>query len=173
MTNQNITSPALYHQNQPPDSGSVHESQRRKLWLWRRRSHRHTCGVCFCLECSTIFSGETRRSLYARPRTSSPQKFVSADDKSKHKHAQSFITRTNLLTRALYTSHSSSSFGCRCISFTAIHAVCVFVLGCLTFFLGEKKRSLYCSSSGHQKSVSADDKSKHNKPSPLSPEPTS
>ena len=139
MTNQNITSPALYHQNQPPDSGSVHESQRRKLWLWRRRSHRHTCGVCFCLECSTIFSGETRRSLYARPRTSSPQKFVSADDKSKHKHAQPFITRTNLLTRALYTSHSSSSFGCRCISFTAIHAVCVFVLGCLTFFL--EKRS--------------------------------
>ena len=109
----------------------------------------------------------------ARPSTSSPQKFVSADDKSKHKHAQPFITRTNLLTRALYMSHSGGSFGYRGIAVTAIHAVCVFVLGCLTFCRGEKKRSLYCSSSDHQKSVSADDKSKHNKPSPLSPEPTS
>ena len=40
-------------------------------------------------------------------------------------------------------------------------------------FRGEKRRSLYCSSSSHQKSVSADDNSKHNKPSPSSPEPTS
>ena len=30
----------------------------------------------------------------------------------------------------------------------------------------ENRRSLYCSSSSHQKFVSADDKSKHNKPSP-------
>ena len=37
----------------------------------------------------------------------------------------------------------------------------------------EKRRSLYCSSPSYQKSVSADDKSKHNKPSPSSPEPTS
>ena len=36
-----------------------------------------------------------------------------------------------------------------------------------------ERRSLYCSSSSHQKSVFADDKSKHNKPSPSSPEPTS
>ena len=71
----------------------------------------------------------------ARPRTSpSPQKFVSADDKSKHKDAQPFITRTNLLTPALYKSHSGGSFGYRGIAATAIHAVCVFVLGCLTFF---------------------------------------
>ena len=109
----------------------------------------------------------------ARPRTFSPQKFASADDKSKHKHAQPFITRTNLLTLARYMSHSGGSFGYRGIAATAIHAVCVFVLGCLTFFSGEKKRSLYCSSSGYQKSVSVDDKSEHNKPSPLSPEPTS
>ena len=95
----------------------------------------------------------------AHPRTSSPQKPVSADDKSKHKHAQPFITRTNPLTLALYVSHSGGSFGYRGIAATAIHAVCVFVLGCLTFFRGEKKRNLYCSSSGHQKSVSADDKS--------------
>ena len=64
----------------------------------------------------------------ARPRTSSPQKFVSADDKSKHKHAQPFITRTNLLTLALYMSHSGGSFGYRGIAATAMHAVCVFVL---------------------------------------------
>ena len=38
----------------------------------------------------------------------------------------------------------------------------------------ENRRNLYyCSSSSHQKSVSAHDKSKHNKPSPSSPEPTS
>ena len=37
----------------------------------------------------------------------------------------------------------------------------------------ENRPSLYCSFSSHQKSVSADDKSKHNKPSPSSPEPTS
>ena len=49
MTSQNVTSPALHHQNQPPDSGSVQESQRRKLWLSRHRSHRRTCCVCFCL----------------------------------------------------------------------------------------------------------------------------
>ena len=36
-----------------------------------------------------------------------------------------------------------------------------------------ERRSLYCSSSSHQKSVSAYDESKHNKPSPSSPEPTS
>ena len=37
----------------------------------------------------------------------------------------------------------------------------------------ENRPSLYCSFSSHQKSVSADDKSKHDKPSPSSPEPTS
>ena len=37
----------------------------------------------------------------------------------------------------------------------------------------ENRPSLYCSFSSQQKSVSADDKSKHNKPSPSSPEPTS
>ena len=37
----------------------------------------------------------------------------------------------------------------------------------------ENRASLYCSFSSHQKSVSADDKSKHNKPSPSSPEPAS
>ena len=68
----------------------------------------------------------------ARPRTSSPQKCVFADDKSKHKHAQPFVTRTNLLILALYMSHSDGSFGYRGIAATAIHAVCVFVLGSLT-----------------------------------------
>ena len=94
MTNQNTTSPALHHQNQPPDSGSVQESQRRELRLSLNCSHRNTCCVCFCF-------------------------------------------------RVFYN------------------------------FRGEKRRSLYCSFSSHQKSVSADDKSKHNKPSPSSPEPTS
>ena len=66
MTNQNTTSPALHHQNQPPDSGSVHESQRRQLWLSLHRSQRHTCCVCFCFECFAIFR-VNRRSLSVRP----------------------------------------------------------------------------------------------------------
>ena len=45
MTNQNITSPAPHHQNQPPDFGSVHESQQQQLRLSLHRSHRHTCCV--------------------------------------------------------------------------------------------------------------------------------
>ena len=79
--------PALHHQNQLPDSGSVHEAQLRQLWLSLHRSHRHTYFVCFCLECFTIFRGEKRRSLYCS--SSSHQKFVSADDKSKHKPSPS------------------------------------------------------------------------------------
>ena len=78
----------------------------------------------------------------ARPRTSpSPQKFVSADDKSKHKHAQPLIARTNLLTLALYMSHSGGSFGYRGIAATAIHAVCVFVLECITFFVERRSEA--------------------------------
>ena len=46
-------------------------------------------------------------------------------------------------------------------------------LECFAIFRGEMRRSLYCSSSNHQKSVSAHDKSKHNKPSPSSPESAS
>ena len=45
MTNQNTTSPAPHHQNQPPDFGSVHESQQQQLRLSLHRSHRHTCCV--------------------------------------------------------------------------------------------------------------------------------
>ena len=82
MTNQNTTSPALHHQNQPPDSGSVHESQRRQLRLSLHRSHRNTCCVCFCFRVFYNFRGEKRRSLYCS--SSSHQKSVSADDKSKH-----------------------------------------------------------------------------------------
>ena len=119
MTNQNTTSPALHHQNQPPDSGLVHESQRRQLRLSLHRSHRNTCCVCFCFRVFYHFRGEKRRSLYCS--SSSHQKSVSADDKSKHKPSPSpLITRTNLLTLALYMSHSSSSFGYRCIAVTAI-----------------------------------------------------
>ena len=50
MTNQNQTSPAPHPQNQPPDSGSVHRSQRQHLWLSLHRSHR----VRFCI--SSVFS---------------------------------------------------------------------------------------------------------------------
>ena len=89
MTNRNTTSPALHHQNQPPDSGSVYESQRRQLWVSVHHSHRHLCCVCFCLECLTIFRGEKRRSLYCS--SSSPQKSVCADDKSKVKVAVNTI----------------------------------------------------------------------------------
>ena len=109
-----------------------------------------------------------------RPRTSpSLQKFVSADDKSKHKHAQPFITRTNILTLALYMSHSGGSLAIAA-SQAAPYMPCVFLFkGVLHFSWREEAKPLHCSSSGHQKSVSADDKSKHNKPNPLSPEPTS
>ena len=78
--------------------------------------------VCFCFRVFYNFRGEKRRSLYCS--SSSHQKFVSADDKSKH-NKPSPITITNLLTLALYMSHSSSSFGYSCIAVTAIHAVCV------------------------------------------------
>ena len=72
-----------------------------------------------------------RRSLYCS--SSSHQKFVSVDDKSKHNKPSPSITRTNLLTLALYMSHSGGSFGYRCIAVTAIHAVYVFVLNVLEF----------------------------------------
>ena len=39
MTNQNQTSPDPHPQNQPPDSGSVHEPQRQQLRLSLHRSH--------------------------------------------------------------------------------------------------------------------------------------
>ena len=45
----------------------------------------------------------------------------------KTQQAQPFITINNLLTLALYMSHSGSSFGYRCIAVTALHAVCVFL----------------------------------------------
>ena len=71
------------------------------------------------------YEHKNRRSLYCS--SSSHQKSVSADDKSKHNKPSPSITRTNLLTLALYMSHSGGSFGYRCIAVTAIHAVCVFV----------------------------------------------
>ena len=43
-TNQNTTSPAAHHQNQPPDFGSVHESQQQQLRLSLHCSHRHKGG---------------------------------------------------------------------------------------------------------------------------------
>ena len=74
MTNKNTISPAFHHQNQPPDSGSVHESQRRHLWLSLHRSHRNTYMLCvFLLECFTI--SEERRgevSTARPPATKSP-----------------------------------------------------------------------------------------------------
>ena len=131
MTNQNITSPALYHQNQPPDSGSVHESQEALGIAASQPPLYMRCVFLF-----RVFYNFQWRGEAPRPRTSpSLQKFVSADDKSKHKHAQPFITRTNILTLALYMSHIGGSFGYRGIAGTAIHAVCVFVLRCLTFFV--------------------------------------
>ena len=70
MTNQNTTSPALHRQNQPPDSGSVHESQRRQLRLSLYRSHRNTCCVCFCFTISEERRGEV--STARPPATKSP-----------------------------------------------------------------------------------------------------
>ena len=58
----------------------------------------------------------------------------------KTQQAQPLITRTNLLTLALYLSHSSSSFGYRCIAVPAIHAVCV-LEECFTIFRGEKRHN--------------------------------
>ena len=144
MTNQNTTSPALHHQNQPPDSGSVHESQRRQLRLSLHRSHRNTCCVCFCFRVFYNFRGEKRRSLYCS--SSSHQKSVSADDKSKHNKPSPSppITRTSLLTLALYMSHSSSSFGYRCIAVTAIHTCCVRVRRVFYNFPWREAAQLMC-----------------------------
>ena len=64
------------------------------------------------------------------------------------------------LRLSLHRSHRNTC--CVCFCFRVFHN-----------FRGEKRRSLYCASSSHQKSVSAGDKSKHNKPSLSSPEPTS
>ena len=75
-----------------------------------------------------------RRSLTCS--SSSHQKSVSADDKSKDKKPP-FIPRTNLLTLTLYASHSGSSFGYLCIAVTTVHAVCIF-FGVYTIFGGEK-----------------------------------
>ena len=55
MTNENQTSPAPHPQNQPPDSGSVHGSQRQQLWLSLHRSHR----VRFCVSSA---QGKKRRN---------------------------------------------------------------------------------------------------------------
>ena len=49
MTNQNTTRPALPSPEPTSSLCSVHESQRRQLWLSLHRSHRHTCCVWFCL----------------------------------------------------------------------------------------------------------------------------
>ena len=68
MTNHNTTSPALHHQNQPPDAGSVHESRRRQLWLSLHCSHRHTC--CVVLQFSKERRGEV--STVRPPATKSP-----------------------------------------------------------------------------------------------------
>ena len=46
-----------------------------------------------------------------------------ADDKSKHDKPSPSITRTYLLTLALYMSHSGDSFGYRCIAVS--HTCCV------------------------------------------------
>ena len=51
MINQNTTSPAPHHQNQPHDFGSVHESQQQQLRLSLHRSHRHTC----CVRVRSVF----------------------------------------------------------------------------------------------------------------------
>ena len=91
MTNQNTTSPALHHENQPPDSGSVHESQRRQRWLSQHRSHRHTCCVCFSLECLTNFRGERRRSLYC----------------SSSSHQTPFLLMTNQNTTSTALHHQN------------------------------------------------------------------
>ena len=67
MTNQNTTSPALHHQTQPPDSGSVHESQRRQLRLSLHRSHHITCCVCFCFRVFSISEERRGKVSTARP----------------------------------------------------------------------------------------------------------
>ena len=65
MTNQNQTSPAPHPQNQPPDSGSVHGSQRQQLWLSLHRSHRvrFLCFKCFLL----IPQGKEAAQLFFSP----------------------------------------------------------------------------------------------------------
>ena len=45
MTNQNQISPASHSQNQPPDSGFVHEFQPQQLWLSLHRFRLKVCAV--------------------------------------------------------------------------------------------------------------------------------
>ena len=81
-----------------------------------------------------------RRSLTCS--SSSHQKSVSVDDKSKD-NKPPFIPRTNLLTLTLYTSHSGSSFGYRCITVTTVHAVCI-VFGSVNNFRWREAAQLIC-----------------------------
>ena len=90
--------------------------------------------VFLCQECFTI--SEERRgevSTARPPATKSPFLLMT----NQNTQAQPPITTTNLLTLALYMSHSSSSFGYRCIAVTAIHAVCV-LEECFTIFSVER-----------------------------------
>ena len=90
----------------------------------RRRGYTGLTASMMNVKCHT--KHENRRSLYCS--SSSHQKSVSADDKSKHNTPSPSVTRTDLLTLALYMNHSGGSFGYRCIAVTTIHhAVCVFV----------------------------------------------
>ena len=121
MTNQNTTGPALHRQNQPPDSGSLHESQRRHLRLSLHRSHRNTCCVCFCVK--SVLQFPRREEAKSLLLVLQPPKVRFFWWQIKTQQAQPLTTRTNLLTLALYMSHGSTSFGYRCIAVTAIHAV--------------------------------------------------
>ena len=73
MTNQN-TSPALHRQNQPPDSGSVHESQRQQLRL-RCMEVTAIHAVCLFVKSVLRFTVETSGTIDLSRR---PKIFVKA-----------------------------------------------------------------------------------------------
>ena len=90
MTSRNTTSPTLHYQNQPPDTGSVYESQRRKLWLSRHRSHRHTWCVCVFVYSVLPFSVERRGEVSTArpPATKSPFQLMTNKTTTPALHCQ-------------------------------------------------------------------------------------
>ena len=63
ITNQNTTSPDLYRPNQPPDSGSVYESQRQQLCLDRCIAVTAIMLCVFLFESVLRFSVETSGAI--------------------------------------------------------------------------------------------------------------
>ena len=110
-------------------SHTKHENGRRSLGLLGKHDQTHLGQQSDPLASATTVPRSMSRIAFPAHRPCSLQKPVSADDQSKLN--KPLIPQTNLLTQALYMSHSGSSFGYRCTAVTAAHAICV----CLYLFV--------------------------------------